>query len=143
MRSPIGLASALALAPMAQAQGLCLPSDLQGAWYAYAIGDSFAIGSLPPPPGQGSWQRCSIRFNADGRVMFGSSCFDDLGTTSTVAGDLTVRPGCRILGSITRNVEGASIRCEIDASLAPDKQTGAGVGACESGEIFLLNIVKG
>jgi hypothetical protein len=130
-----GLATCIALTPISQALGACLASDPQGAWYVYAVGDNAV--------GDGFWVRCSIRFNASGRVQFGSSCFDELSDTATVVGQLNVRPGCRTLGTLTFNAEAITLRCDIDASLAATKQAGAGVGRCETGELFLLNLVKG
>jgi hypothetical protein len=132
----IVFAMTLGAAPVTQALGAsCTQSDVQGAWFTYVMGSSVA-GAY--------WHRCSLRFNASGRLQFASNCRDDVGNTSTVAGEVMVRPGCKILGEITQTFQDDSIsRCSVDASIGPHKQVGNGVGECDDGSIFFFTMIDG
>ncbi|MGH6899497.1 MAG: hypothetical protein ACREJ5_23595 [Geminicoccaceae bacterium] len=130
----VSVATLAVLMPLSGSHAACRPSDLEDRWDAYAIGDDFGVAY---------WQRCSLRIDDRGRFRSGSSCKDHLGEESTLSSaDFRLRRSCLLTGSFEQSFEEASAICDIRATLSADKQILSGVGECDDGDIFLLNMVR-
>jgi hypothetical protein len=115
------------------AAAACDRNDASGAWDIYSV--SFADAPY--------WSRCVVRIS--GTSVAGGSCRDSAGDRSAVAagtGAVAVATSCRMVISFTQQFDTGDVAGRIDATLARDKSTLAGVGAADGGQIFVINGVR-
>jgi hypothetical protein len=71
------------------------------------------------------------------RLRNGSRC-----VSADLRADLDVTRGCTVSGVITQRFGDVNINCGISAAVAPNHEVISGVGACDSDDILMFNIIR-